>query len=1072
MFATVRIWFFSLVLLGAWSSILVAQSVRQLTDAAERALQQGNFEEAAELFRTLLEGNLPAGKERITRFQYGYALFENNQPEAALEELKRAAGLAPMPGEAKAVGVLIPLYMGRAYVAIGSKMDPVDQAEERRKAFAQALAIFQELASMEGLEENVKVDIAFSKAIVFINLQRYELALEELGRLRQASLDKPYLEDIDYLIAFVHFDRATAAVDAFQREQAAPDIAKAVEIYQRLAQSDNLSLANDASFQLASIKLLEDRFEEALEAFRGIRSKVDILRVQRERFQNIQQRYNAASLEERKKLEAELQRERERLQRLEREPDLAVDALLKIGETYLKMGAFNEARVVFRHGAQFVEDPNQQRLFERQIIMSLILQGQTERAQADLQELEKRLNTREVQLIRFLMGQRLITEAIQRRARGENELADRLQREGSEQLDRAIELSPETDVAANALREKAKVFLDQNQPELAAQSLQNFLQRVEAGTLRVPPATKEDAKRLLFDALAKQKKFDEAVQIARELAEQATNEAIKENAAYNLGFIFGLKAQNTEGDQQREALEHAIEAYQAFAVNYPQSSLVANGLIEAAKALRILGREADALAIYRKIISMEGIERSKLTVAFEQIWAVESARAIKAKDPEPLRKLLAEIEGKMPDSFALCGFYGRMALFLDNDLRKPQEAVPLYQKVESSFKAAMEKNPDAAAAARLGQWVSFALSRIAAIRMRAVGTSPNLLRGEKLDEYKRVSAEVLEDLMRAGTAYGIHDKAAVALSEWLDIRLARVSADIDDLDSLRADLSATIGRTQDPLLQAMLLNIRGVLYQEAGQRDNAASDFAKAMDAESGVAPGTLVAPSIVKRRSAIWLETRDFKRAAADAETLIALSRGTRNPRLQQQLLAEGQLIQANIHFEQGRFDQAIPVFEQLSRSLARSPQVVEVFHKWGLCNIRQAEATSDRETKIAYLQEAVTRLNTAANLPAPGVEPTKAQAMLDLARALEAMGDAGATEAVIGTAKNHPYQFAIDRFQATELFYDSVTLVAAEALYRAALLLKNPKIGERQNPAKAEELIQKLRSNYGRTPWANEQL
>jgi len=155
----------------------------------------------------------------------------------------------------------------------------------------------------------------------------------------------------------------------------------------------------------------------------------------------------------------------------------------------------------------------------------------------------------------------------------------------------------------------------------------------------------------------------------------------------NLEASQALQLKKAEIHYSQRQYGEAAGAYLSYATRYPASRQVPSALYWAARSRRSEGRSSDAVTLYLRAASAEGVSPTVATSAL--LEAAELARAM--RDQARLNEILARIEREYPQSeAALVAAYLRGAVALDGGSR---------EQARSQFTSLIAKSPSSAPAA-------------------------------------------------------------------------------------------------------------------------------------------------------------------------------------------------------------------------------------------------------------------------------------------------------------------------------------------------------------------------------------
>ncbi len=318
------------------------------------------------------------------------------------------------------------LYLtGLAQFSLGQKA--ADKAA-RDKASGQAAATLSTLIDYIGKHPTPTNNDFLEDAIYYRALAEYqkedfvsaEKDLQQLLQQFSSSLKKP-----DYLLllgSLYAVETNQAVNDKKSPEEIKALAQKALDTFEKVSTDPNaLVQANNAEMSKAEVLYLvaqldpgTEGYQKALDAFRRVRRKEDMIQIQQDRLTQLQKNSAAALSAGGAALATAnsrlIDRETSRLNDLKNDPDPVIQALVRIGECYVSMKEADEARTVLhRLIAHAAISPDQQQEVDFQILYSYVLGGQTDKADKALTDyLSKHAGDPQADTISYGIAQKLM----------------------------------------------------------------------------------------------------------------------------------------------------------------------------------------------------------------------------------------------------------------------------------------------------------------------------------------------------------------------------------------------------------------------------------------------------------------------------------------------------------------------------------------------------------------------------------------------------------------------------------------------------------------------------------------
>ena len=388
--------FFSAVL-GVFLTLATARAdpATDLYNQGIGAAQNNDFTSAAQAFDQIIANYPTSGVIHNARIQAGLAHLRLNEFQKVVDSLARETA----PGSASQ-GTAI-FYTGVAYLQMGSK---ATAAAGRMAAFGKAVTTFTQLISTINrarTEENgdYMEEALYYRALAYFNENDYTLAEADVKQLLQPPFDNSLSRpDYQLLLGNLYAQEASKAVNDKKTDDEVRKLAdEAVQAFDAAASDPNaLIQANEARSAKAQVLFLiapldlpsMDGYQKALDAYREVRRKDDLISFQQQHLQDLINK-NQANLQANAATGASgtalangrlIQREQGRLDDLKNGPDPIIEALIGIAQCYNAMKEGDEARTVLHRLAKATLTPDEQHAVDFAIIYSYVLAGQPDKA--------------------------------------------------------------------------------------------------------------------------------------------------------------------------------------------------------------------------------------------------------------------------------------------------------------------------------------------------------------------------------------------------------------------------------------------------------------------------------------------------------------------------------------------------------------------------------------------------------------------------------------------------------------------------------------------------------------------
>ncbi|MDQ3623019.1 MAG: tetratricopeptide repeat protein [Verrucomicrobiota bacterium] len=363
---------------------------QQRFNQALSLFQQQKYAEAAPLFESIQKDFPTSVYITAANFQLGLLHYFTGDYDKSASFVRKNLEAKNIPREIlEASYSLIP----QALSAKATKMPPEDSG--RIAAFEAAIKEFD--AVIQKFPESEEVETAnYGKARALYQIERYEDAAAALRVNMQKFPKSESALDNQFMLALVLATQANVSMRKATAKDPTVDAAytEAERLLSDIVQKrTDLAVVNDARFQLGELFAARAGFagqseekeklsKRALENYRQVEPKEDIIKAQNERLKGILDRMRAsvgdpAGL---KRLQRLQQREQEKLANLEGRGDQTLAAKIKSAQVFLALEKFDEARTLSNFVAPFAEDPEQKKQILYLTTVTYATQRNTEKA--------------------------------------------------------------------------------------------------------------------------------------------------------------------------------------------------------------------------------------------------------------------------------------------------------------------------------------------------------------------------------------------------------------------------------------------------------------------------------------------------------------------------------------------------------------------------------------------------------------------------------------------------------------------------------------------------------------------
>lgn len=986
-------------------------------DAAKKMLEAYNgnrYEEVVKLAEDFIKANpqspnLSSAQLLLARSQY--SLGKWGEAIANYRKVQASAKDKEVKEEAL-------YYLAQASAAEAEAL-PEKSAERKKKMqeTVQAIADFaKEFPESKSLAETYLL-----RARLQVQLGKYAEASQDLEAARKADTDKTMGEEIDYLQGFAEARRAEELLADFKKADAEAAMARAGQIYSRLASGANPALAAEANLQIASLDLAARRFDEAMERLRSVPGKQELISQLEAKLAPLKAELAQMSSPSPAKL-SQVQREQRKIEEVKSRPDLSGQALLQMGQAYLQTRKYDEARLVFRqvaaYGGKELSGPA-----EQQVILTYALQGRTGDADRLLAEYQKKYPDQKgiAGLVDYLVGRALLED-------GETDKA--IQR-----LQSAQEKAAGERFADEIPRFIAAAYQKAGKGQEALKYYEKFLGEVKSGKRKISEESAEQTRLLYAGALVSEKKISEAIKELTALNTEAKTPSIREDAALRLGYA--LRAE--------QKFSEAADSFAKFAAGYPQSPNLGIALLARGDCLQE-GKQADAaLAAWKEAATKltgtpAGLE------AYERIWKAY------AKDKKSDLMLAAQedqFRAYPKDPRNIAAYIARGSAFAE--ARDESQAVQAYRRAFELFRELYPNSSTSPAPMAVSDSAYLAQEKISDLELTTASSlgTYNQLKEEDKTRWKDSLQKATDSLSLAILGYS-SPRVPAALAKLVKLCLFRFQSGASPVEECLQPFRDLAGKaSENPGLAAQILFAQASVPYESGQTALALRLYEDAYK------------KSLENKVQLDWRDLERFAKALLGAgkneEARPVFERirkefpasGPKDPKQYAQASALFGLGQ--IEFQANRKPEAEKLFAQLAKDYPWSEKVQEANYLRGLSLAEAGKLDGDKTNPGAFdLWTGVIESNRASN-------EIKAKTMLVFGQTLEKKPVTKLLDSEPGKPKHDPLDLAVEYYQKIDLYYDSLPELSGEGLLRAAKVRK----GQQKND-EARKLLSSLLSKY----------
>ncbi|NBR96303.1 MAG: hypothetical protein EBT48_01645, partial [Verrucomicrobia bacterium] len=656
-----------LIQLTLLSLPLYSQDAAEASKKIIEAYDNNRFEEAAKLAQAFIQAtpqspNLPSAYLLLARSQYN--LTQWAPTIATYTKLLTLSKEKDVLEESA-------YYIIQAYAAQSSTSP--EKSAERKKSLTEALSRIPTFLK-DYPESKSRAEIRLLQARLHIQESNFAEASKDLDAARTEDKEKELLEEIDYLQGYAEAQRGRQLLADFKKSEGEAALARAAQIYSRIANGSSPALALEANLQLASIDLTAGRLPEAIVRFRSIPGRDELISQLEAKLAPLRAEITGQGTPAPEKLRR-VQKAQQKIEEVRNRPDLSSQALFQLGQAFLQSRKYDEARLVFRQVARY-GPPDIAPSAEQQVILTFALQGRTSDADRLVADYQKKYPDQKgvAGLVDYLVGYALLDDT---------QYEDAIKR-----LKAAQQKGVDPRYADEIPRFIASAYQKNGQGAEAIKYYESFLADVKAGKIKVSDESKEQTQLAYASALISEKKIPEGIAQLTQLISSATTPAIQEDASLRLAYA--LRAS--------KKLPEAAAAFAKFATTYPKSANLGNALL--ARGDTLLEDKSTATQLSGSPAGLDAYERIWRAYAKEKkkdlmLAAQEDQFRAYPKDPRNIAAYISRggsFAEERDESQALQAY--RRAFELFQELYPDPKVTPPPAAISDLAYSALEKSAD------------------------------------------------------------------------------------------------------------------------------------------------------------------------------------------------------------------------------------------------------------------------------------------------------------------------------------------------------------------------------------------
>jgi TolA-binding protein len=634
----------------------------QALERGKAAIDAQNYPEAIKALEELLKAyaQSPAVPEAL--FRLGYAYYLSGDYDRSVQNFLKVPAAKGAPAE------IVELASSLAPQVLAAKAAKIDAKDPLRdKTLNDAIGQFD--VFLQKFPQSDEAESAnYGKALALFQLGKYDEAQKPLRLNLQKYPQSESIQDSQFTLALV---LGMEAVTMLQKEAADPGATPRFDEGEKLlrdivAKRLNVALVNDAQFQLGEMlsaraaftpadrkEQREAIFQKALEAYRAVLGKDQVIAAQKQRIELLKTRridtLKQGNFPLVKRLERLQGREQEKLASFEGRGDDTVTVKLKSGQIFFQLGKFDEARVLLAFLEPQVETPDVKKEVAYYITMTYALQGLMEKAEARYKDFQSAYKGDPIaQNLQLVMAAGFVGSKDAKLQQPEKAIA---------YCQEGLAIYPQGRFVADLLNVQASALIGLRRFDEALALLQKFI------ASNPPKELAADAEFNLAIIYKDTGRLEDSLKAFRAMREKFPGTRQAETASFWLGQL-GIGADP----------KAAVAELKDFVSKRPKSELLPQALFALGQAQVAISKSDDALATFQDLQKRFPQSEPATFTYFERAKIMVTRQAY-----DDCLKIMREFVAQYPDSPALYQAYDYMAQVLGSQ-QKGAEAIGIYDE--------------------------------------------------------------------------------------------------------------------------------------------------------------------------------------------------------------------------------------------------------------------------------------------------------------------------------------------------------------------------------------------------------
>lgn len=971
---------------------------------ADQLMQQGKYDEALRIAQGIPQNYPTSGLipgANLVQAICNYFLKDYDKAvEAASKNL--APGSKANPEVLESSAILVPNVLSTKAGEL-----PPGQEVLKKKTFEDAVKGYDEFIQKFPKSEEVETAL-LGKGRALALSGNFEDAAKVLKEGMEKFPKSPTIQDTKFMLGLTLAQQgikasqntggdATSKVALDDSEKQFRDIITARQ---------DLVLMNNSFMQLGDVLALKASLaprdsaeakklnEQALDFYREVRPKDEVVRVQEQRIQFWRNQAETARTQADpagiKRFRRIAEKETEKLEAVKSTTDQSIAAKMKAAANFIALDRYDEARVLLRFIAGFVENNPDTEEDHKKIdyftTVTYAAQHIVEKAIAGYEKFNTTYKADPIaENLPLLIGNIFLDP--------DPKIND--PSKAMKYFDEEISTYPNSKFAGNAAVAKAAALIQQQKYDEALKSLRDFLTKATDKSLQA------EAEFNIAVVQREKGAIDDAIAAFKAVRDKHPDSPQAEQAAFWIGQM------SPEGKNQVAELTNFIS-------KYPNSTLLSSAYYFKAKAQSNMNDNAAAIKSYRDVIEKFPDSEPAPGAFFEtakilKAEADENAAKAKGKgkaDYTPVRTLLKEFVTKYPTSDKVYASYSFGAeLFVAED--KPEEAIKFYEEYIANNSA----NPDVAKA-------RLAIANIYNTQATKLGTYLSMGKDDQAKWTTLIKAAI-NNAEKGIESFPESDEVSRLLELILKIDTTMLNVGLMKEPDVKSYFTSLAGKFEGKSTKSKILfAVANFIEDRSKGKDDSWFGIV-----DAAYNPELVYSPSDLDLYGTELLRRKQVDKAKAIFEKLDKDYPVPPNsePGKVSRTVGEAQAVymsgMANVLQTQGKAADGKALFEKVKSLYPWSSKVAEADF-----GIGQSFFDQKKYSEAIDVLKSVAGKNT-------GTVSLRARAMMLLAKSLEAEKD---------------YEGAINNYIKIAHFFESEKEIAAEGLWLGAQLLEKQSKGE----------------------------